>query len=58
MKFLSAEKKPVLQHISVAGIALTFVLLYVGAVSLENPALAVAGLVSGGVTAVIAWLAF
>jgi hypothetical protein len=58
MNFLSIETKKLLRHVSLVGVLLTFVLLYLGAVSVESTALAITGLVSGGVTAVIAWLSF
>ena len=58
MNFLSIETKKLLRHVSLAGVLLTFVLLYLGGVSIESSALAAAGLVTGGATAVIAWLSF
>lgn len=58
MNFISTETKKLMRHISLAGVLLTFVLLYVGAVSVESTELAIAGLVSGGVTALVAWLSF
>ena len=58
MNFLSIETKKLLRHVSLGGVFLTFVLLYLGAVSIESTALAVTGLVTGGVTAVIAWISF
>ena len=47
-----------LQHIALAGMAASFPLLYVGAVTLESAPVTVAGLAVAGVTAVLAWLAF
>ena len=47
-----------LQHIALAGMAASFPLLYLGAVTLESAPLTLAGLAVAGVTAVVAWLAF
>ena len=47
-----------LRHLALAGMAASFPLLYLGAVTLENAAVAAAGLVVAGVVAVIAWVAF
>ena len=55
---LSADMKKRLRPVALAGILLTFVLLYLGPVTLENDVVTIAGLVSGGVTSVIAWLSF
>ena len=55
---ISANMKKRLKPISLGLILVTFVLLYLGPVTLENDAVTIAGLVVGGVTAVIAWLSF
>ena len=55
---LSASMKKRLKPVSLALILITFVLLYLGPVTLENDVVTIAGLVVGGVTAVIAWLSF
>ena len=47
-----------LRHLALAGMAASFPLLYVGAVTLESTAVTAAGLVVAGVVAVIAWVAF
>ena len=47
-----------LQHIALAGMAVSFPLLYLGAVTLENAAVTAAGLAVAGVVAAISWLAF
>ncbi len=47
-----------LQTAALAGMAVSFPLLYAGAVSIESASLTVAGLVVAGVAAAISWLAF
>ena len=47
-----------LQHIALVGMAASFPLLYVGAVTLEHGVVTAAGLAVAGVTAVVSWLAF
>ena len=55
---LSTKTKKQLRNAALAGIVLSFALLYLGAAELENSAVTTAGLVTAGVTAVISWLAF
>ena len=55
---LSADTKRKLRHAALAGTLVSFPLLYLGAVTLENPAVTLAGLAAAGVTAALAWLAF
>jgi hypothetical protein len=55
---ISDNMKQRLQPISLVLILLSFVLLYLGPVTLENDLVTIAGLVVSGVTAVIAWLSF
>lgn len=55
---LSTQRKKQLRNVALGGILLSFVLLYLGPVTLENAAVTIAGLVAAGITAVIAWLAF
>ncbi len=55
---LSAATKRKLRHVVLAGTVVTFPLLYLGPVTLQEPAVTVAGLAVGIVTAVLAWLAF
>ncbi len=52
------EARRWLRHLALAGMAASFPLLYVGAVTLESAAVTAAGLVVAGVVAVIAWVAF
>ena len=47
-----------LRHLALAGMAASFPLLYLGAVTLESASVTAAGLVVAGVVAVIAWVAF
>ena len=47
-----------LQHIALAGMAASFPLLYVGAVTLESAAVTGVGLAVAGATAILAWVAF
>lgn len=47
-----------LRHLALAGMAASFPLLYVGAVTLESTSVTAAGLVVAGVAALIAWVAF
>jgi len=47
-----------LKPVSLVMVLLSFVLLYLGPVTLENDVVTIAGLVVSGVTAAIAWLAF
>jgi hypothetical protein len=55
---LSAGMKKRLKPVSLVMVLLSFVLLYLGPVTLENDVVTIAGLVVSGVTAAIAWLAF
>ncbi|MCY4582027.1 MAG: hypothetical protein OXE50_04400 [Chloroflexi bacterium] len=55
---LSAATKRKLRHVVLAGTVVSFPLLYMGPVTLEEPVVTAAGLVVGVVTAVLAWLAF
>ena len=55
---LPAGTRRRLQHIALAGMAASFPLLYVGAVTLEHGVVTAAGLMVAGVTAVVSWLAF
>ena len=55
---LPAGTRRRLQHIALAGMAASFPLLYVGAVTLEHGVVTAAGLAVAGVTAAISWLAF
>lgn len=55
---LSADRKKQLRHVALVGIMLSFPLLYLGAVTLEQAALTTVALVTAGVSSVIAWLAF
>ena len=55
---LSAATKRKLRHIVLAGTIISFPLLYLGPVTLDNAAVTLAGLAVGVVTAVLAWLAF
>ena len=47
-----------LQHLTLAGMAASFPLLYLGAVTLESASVTAGGLVVAGVVAVIASVAF
>ncbi len=58
MTVLSAEMKRKLRHVVLAGTIVSFPLLYLGPVTLENAAVAVAGLAVAGATAALAWLVF
>ena len=53
-----ADARRWLRHLALAGMAASFPLLYMGAVTLESAAVTAAGLVVAGVVAVIAWVAF
>ena len=55
---LPATTRRRLQHLALAGMAASFPLLYVGAVTLEHSVVTAVGLVVAGVTAVVSWLAF
>lgn len=55
---LSAATKKKMKNASLVLILASFALLYLGAVTLENDIVTIAGLVVSGVTAVISWLAF
>jgi hypothetical protein len=55
---LSNATKKRMRHLALAGVGASFVLLYVGAVSLDSAALTLAGLITAAITAVDAWLAF
>ena len=55
---LSAATKRKLRHIVLAGTIVSFPLLYLGPVTLDNAAVTLAGLAVGVVTAVLAWFAF
>ena len=55
---LPAGTRRRLQHVALAGMAASFPLFYVGAVTLEHGAVTTAGLAVAGVTAVVSWLAF
>lgn len=55
---LSDETRGRLQHVALAGIAASFPLLYVGAVTLESGAVTAVGLATAGCTAILAWVAF
>lgn len=52
------EMKPKLRNAALVGTLVSFPLLYLGPVTLESPAVTLAGLVVAGATAVLAWLAF
>ena len=47
-----------LQHVALAGMAASFPLLYVGAVTLEHSVVTAVGLGVAGGTAIVSWLAF
>jgi hypothetical protein len=53
---LATKKK--MRNVALVLILASFALLYLGAVTLENDMVTVAGLVVSGVTAIISWLAF
>lgn len=55
---LSAATKRKLRHVVLVGTVISFPLLYLGPVTLDNAAVTLAGLSVGIVTAVLAWLAF
>ena len=55
---LPGDARRWLRHLALVGMAASFPLLYVGAVTLESAAVTGAGLVVAGVVAVIAWVAF
>ena len=55
---LSAATKRKLRHVVLAGTIASFPLLYLGPVTFQEPAVTIAGLAVGIVTAVLAWLAF
>ena len=55
---LSAATKRRLRHVVLAGTIVSFPLLYLGPVTLEDAAVTLAGLAVGVVTAALAWLAF
>lgn len=55
---LSTKTKKQLRNAALGGIIASFVLLYLGPVTLNNDAVTVAGLIAAGVTAVISWLSF
>lgn len=55
---LSAATKRRLRHVVLAGTIVSFPLLYLGPVTLQEPAVTLAGLAVGVVTAALAWLAF
>ncbi len=52
------EAKPKLRHATLAGTLVSFPLLYLGPVTLENPGVTLAGLAVAAATAILAWLAF
>ncbi len=55
---LSAKTKRTLRHVVLAGTIASFPLLYLGPVALESAAVTTAGLITAGVTAALAWIAF
>ncbi len=55
---LSTEMKRKLRHVVLAGTVISFPLLYLGPVTLENAVVTVAGLAVAGATAALAWLVF
>ena len=55
---LSDTTKQRLRHVVLLGTIISFPLLYLGPVTLENATVTLAGLVVAGATAVLAWLAF
>lgn len=55
---LSDTTKQRLRHAVLLGTIISFPLLYLGPVTLENAAVTLAGLIVAGATAVLAWLAF
>lgn len=55
---LSTATKKRMRHLALAGIGASFVLLYVGAVSLDSAAVTAVGLITAAITALDAWLAF
>jgi hypothetical protein len=55
---LSTKTKLRLRTVSLFGILLSFVLLYLGPVTLESDAVTIAGLVTAGLTAAVSWLSF
>ena len=52
------DAKTKLRHAALVGTLVSFPLLYLGPVTLDNPGVTLAGLAVAGATAVIAWLAF
>jgi hypothetical protein len=55
---LSTPTKKKMRNVALAMILASFALLYVGAVTLENDLVTIAGLVTAAATAVISWLSF
>ena len=55
---LSTQRKKQLRTVALFGILLSFLLLYLGPVTLDNAAVTVIGLALAGITAAISWLAF
>ncbi len=55
---LSMATKKKMRNLALLMILASFVLLYLGAVTLENDIVTVAGLVVSCVTAIVSWLSF
>lgn len=55
---LSPQTKKSLRHVALIGLACSFPILYLGAVTLEEQALIIGGLGIAGTSSVIAWIAF
>lgn len=55
---ISANWKKKLRHLVLIGTIVSFPLLYLGPVTLENSIITLAGLIVATTTAIIAWLVF
>ena len=55
---ISANLKKKLRHLVLIGTIISFPLLYIGPITLENSLITAAGLTVATVTAIIAWLIF
>lgn len=55
---LSTPTKKKMRNAALLLVLLSFALLYVGAVTLQNDIVTIAGLALSGVTAVVSWLSF
>tara|TARA_Y100001936_G_C16093669_1_gene689256 strand:- start:972 stop:1148 length:177 start_codon:yes stop_codon:yes gene_type:complete len=58
VKMISANLKKRLRHLVLIGTILSFPLLYIGPITLENSVITLAGLALATITAIIAWLVF